>query len=436
MMRSIATGIALVAVLESGGRAEVKPGTMLGPETAEQARGLLPDEILARYKSGEFRHEVVAPKAGTRFIDPAFVAAGEANRGRYRVSEAGTIIDPATGKQPTYIYGPPFPDIDPNDPQAGVKVVWNFFYQSYVLGDSRNLIGLAWVAHDGSVDREVRNEVLQRFFDGQAPNRPRPDNPNNLLFQQFVEVLFPNDLRGTLSLTWRYRDTKRDNTWSYVPALRRVRAVSPTNRSDGFLGSDMSQDDGSYFDGKPEDFQWRLVGTGEMLCLHDRTAVVEGRHDVRSLPGGGFRAVYPKKPRFAWQQAGGGLAGWAPLPERTALVRHRVYLVEGTPRDRYYLYGKLALRFKQDGYSGCYNSKSDWRGEVLNTYTPLQGSWFEVVKGVYRQYSESQFTMSQNFKLNRGTTSYPFDDPSNPSDSLVTHDAALFSYEKMIQRGR
>jgi len=31
-------------------------------------------------------------------------------------------------------------------------------------------------------------------------------------------------------------------------ALRRVRAVSPANRSDGFLGSDMSQDDGAFFE--------------------------------------------------------------------------------------------------------------------------------------------------------------------------------------------
>ena len=33
-----------------------------------------------------------------------------------------------------------------------------------------------------------------------------------------------------------------------VPALRRVRAVSPANRSDGYLGSDISGDDGFFFD--------------------------------------------------------------------------------------------------------------------------------------------------------------------------------------------
>ena len=66
-------------------------------------------------------------------------------------------------------------------------------------------------------------------------------------------------MNGTAALTWRYRDaSKRDSAWTYVPALRRVRAVTPSNRSDGFLGSDMSQDDGPFFDGKPEDFTWKL----------------------------------------------------------------------------------------------------------------------------------------------------------------------------------
>ena len=39
-------------------------------------------------------------------------------------------------------------------------------------------------------------------------------------------------------------------------------SVSPANRSDGFLGSDMSQDDGPFFDGKPEDFYRRSRGQG------------------------------------------------------------------------------------------------------------------------------------------------------------------------------
>jgi len=441
MRRRIVGGLCalLVGVLTGAASAgEPGPGTMLGPDTAEQAKSLLPDELVARYQSGEFSNPVVEPRAGTQWTDPDFIAAAAANRGKYTVSDVGTIIDPKTGKQPPYIYGPPFPDIDPSDPQAGVKLVWNFFYQSYLLGDDRNLVMLTWISRHG-IDRQSSQEVLQKFFDGQGPDRPRPENPNNLLFQQLVDTRTPADLQGTISLTWRYRDTKRDNTWAYVPALRRVRAVSPTNRSDGFLGSDMSQDDGSYFDGKPEDFKWRLVGQGEMLCMVDRAATVDGTHDIRPVPGGGWRAVFPPKPRFAFQTKDSKLVGWAPLPDRTALVKRPVYIVEAVPRDEYYLYGKILLRFDKDGYWGCYNSKYDWRSNMLNTYTPLHGPWFKLDegKGPWRPYSESQFTMSQNWKLDRATASFPFaDDPNTPTDSFIPIDAKVFDYQALVEHGR
>src|SRR5262249_430371 len=79
---------------------------------------------------------------------------------------------------------------------------------------------------------------------------------------------------------------KRDSNWVYVPALRRVRAVSPANRSDGFLGSDMSQDDGPFFDGKPADFTWKLIGQKDMLRIVDPLSL-QGKTVSVWLPGGG-----------------------------------------------------------------------------------------------------------------------------------------------------
>src|SRR5262249_38070236 len=146
VLRCVACAL-LLATLEAPAHAvDVKPGTTIGPETAAEVKALLPEEIYQRYAKGEFLNEVAEPKPGTKVTDPDFITAGEANRGKYTVSEGGTIIDPKTGKQPTYIYGPPFPDIDAKDPQAGVKLIWNFFYQSYLLGDDHNLVGLSWVA--------------------------------------------------------------------------------------------------------------------------------------------------------------------------------------------------------------------------------------------------------------------------------------------------
>src|SRR5262249_43244457 len=151
--------------------------------------------------------------------------------------DKGTIIEKTTGQQPSYVYGHPFPDIDPKDPKAAVKILWNSYYNLWNLGNSRNDVRLIWVGPDG-VEREAGQDVYFMMYDGQ-PEGFRPPNPKNLLMQFIATATYPTDLQGTTALSWRYRDAdKRDSSWAYVPGLRRVRAVSPNNRSDGTLGSD------------------------------------------------------------------------------------------------------------------------------------------------------------------------------------------------------
>src|SRR5262249_23618769 len=159
-------------------------------------------------------------------------------------------------------------------------------------------------------------------------------NPNNYFMQMIASSTSPADLQGTTALTWRYRDAdKRDSNWAFVPALRRVRAVSPSNRSDGFLGSDMSQDDGPFFDGKPEDCEGSLVGTADTLRLVDPFSL-EGQSHVEWLPGGGWHTIWPNDIKaFGLEQAGWHGVGWAPIGPQLAL--RPMWVIEATPKDKY-----------------------------------------------------------------------------------------------------
>src|SRR5262249_1545669 len=150
-------------------------------------------------------------------------------------------------------------------------------------------------------------------YDGQ-PERYRMKNPENFDMQFLANAMSPTDLYGTASLTWRYRDSdKRDSNWVYVPALRRVRAVSPANRSDGFLGSDMSQDDGPFFDGKPADFTWKLIGQKDMLRIVDPLSL-QGKTVSVWLPGGGWRAKWPADLKsLGYLDPNWKGYGWAPI---------------------------------------------------------------------------------------------------------------------------
>ena len=81
-----------------------------------------------------------------------------------------------------------------------------------------------------------------------------------------ITVKKPYDLAGTSVMLCRYLSAKQDVNFSYIPAIRRVRRMTPANRSDGFLGSGFTQDDMAGYDGKTPAFEWKLVGEREVLA--------------------------------------------------------------------------------------------------------------------------------------------------------------------------
>src|SRR5882757_5830188 len=111
------------------------------------------------------------------------------------LDEKGSIIDKGTGKQPPYIYGTPFPKIDPSDQHAGVKVLWNYFYNYYWNGNSHNVIDLIWLG-PGGIDRKAGQDVYFKYYDG-LPSDMKPPNPLNMLSQFIATTTEPQDLYGT-----------------------------------------------------------------------------------------------------------------------------------------------------------------------------------------------------------------------------------------------
>jgi hypothetical protein len=379
------------------------PGDVLDADNWRLGEGLLPPEVLRHYKSGQYANKIIAwPNGGYRW-EPSFNEATIANRERFTVNARGTVLERSTGEQPPFVYGLPFPEIDTKDPNAGIKILWNYQYHYWSEGNSHNVVRLSWV-NPADVDREAVQDVRFLYYDGQD-ERYRLPNPNNFSMQFVSVATSPADLNGTASLTWRYRDSdRRDSNWVYVPALRRVRAVSPANRSDGFLGSDMSQDDGPFFDGKPEDFTWKLVGEGEMLRLVDPNSF-SGRSKHVWMEGGGWRSKWVEEPIVGYQAKGWSGLAWAPLT--AALARRPCWIVEGVPRDRYYLYGKIQLYIDKETYQGAWNRKFSWTGELVNTLQVLAYQKTEVHRpdgGTEWLWGASfAYQCAENIKLNRAT---------------------------------
>jgi hypothetical protein len=430
-----------VALCVTGGAAAalatLGEGDILRAANWQAAEGLLPEEILAHYQRGEYENRIAdlaAPGYRSPALPPDFQAASRANRGRFALNAATSIVEVTSGRQPRFIMGTPFPDVDPGDAQAATKIVWNYFYSSWYNGDCRFVNELVLLDRQG-IERAVRTEAKIRMYDG-APEARDRDNPNNLLLQNLAQVVYPADLQGIVSLTWRYRDGDRhDSLWTYVPGLRRARQVSALNRSDGFMGSDISLDDGDFFDGKPEDFTFRLLGRQEQLVLMDPFSL-RGESEIVPAPGGGWRLVWKDVPRIGADRPGWPGVPWAPVS--AVLVRRPVWVVEAVPKDPNYLYGRIVLRFDAETYLGAWASKYDRAGSLLLSYQVSRGAFYNPGGGTqWVPGGGVVVRTAENLLYDRASVVlFPPRNPNNPADFRVGHPAELFGADALMRLGK
>jgi len=300
-------------------------------------------------------------------------------------------------------------------------------------GNSHYRADLLWVSRR-RLDRSIEVDSFVKYYQGQHPRFREGDAHGELLSQSLSEVLHPADVAGVVSLSHRYRDpSRRDSIWTYVPAMRRVRQVSPANRSDGFLGSDLSQDDGPYFDGKVQDFEWKLVGEQDLLVLFDRPSF-DREADLERLPGGGWRMEIPGGARVGYQVPDWQGAPWCPVQE--ILIRRPHWVVEATPKDPYYLYGKLILRFDKDLFLGSYSSKYDWKGKLMMSYSAVRTNIVRAAPGELWGWAGGAVALAVNWNLDRATTAGIVAGKNVPADSRIPLSPDRFSLQSLTRRGR
>jgi hypothetical protein len=434
---SLLATLLLTVTMPLPGGAELAPGTTLDSSTAEQAKDLLPPEILAHYQKNEYVNPIVAwPEDKTTF-PPDFKAASAANAGKYTVASEGHVVDKASGQQPPFIFGFPFPTVDTKDPTAGSQIIWNYLYRTWYFG---NLLAESQInmTSRASLSRRLDVEASFMYFDG-VPERERPKtNAGNFLVKFLTVVKSPADVNGTAALTWRYRDpAKRDSAWTYVPALRRVRAISPANRSDGFLGSDLAQDDGNFFEGKPEDFTWKLIGETDQLRLVDPINLEGKSRNVWVAPNG-WNAMWDDIPFIGYMDPAWKGVAWA--PRTAALAKRRHWIVEGVPKDRYYLFGKLVLYIDKTAFQGAWDRKFDWKGELLTTYQVMAYNPQPITRPDgqidYVQGSNMAYQTAEAIKLERATIAGIKSSPDSVFHLRVLFNESKFALDSLAQAGK
>jgi hypothetical protein len=406
------------------------PGSVLDRDNAAAAEALLSPEVLAHYKAGHYRNTIAAWPAGPPW-EPAFASASAANAARLDVDDRGTIVERASGAPARGLYGLPF-RVDPADPKAGVKAIWNAYYAIWRIGGTHDALALDWIGKKG-LERQAVLESHTLYFEGVPPVRARKENPQDLAAQQRAIVASPADLNGTASLSWRFRGAdQHDQAWTYVPALRRVRQISPANRSDGFLGSDLSQDDGTFFDGKPEDFTWKLTGERDALVLAD-PASLAGKVDRRARPDGGIEETWPADAKtVGYQDPEWKGVPWA--PRGPVLVRRKLWMVEAVPKDPYYLFKRIEIGLDQETFQGATSRKFDAQGTLLRTLqfiayasAPIEAGGEQLVL----PGSSMSYIAAENLKAERATVIGTTPPGRSIHERRVPIDPAIFALDRL-----
>jgi len=270
---------------------------------------------------------------------PAYREATEKYWSQVRLADDGLRLE-------GYVAGAPFPRIDPTDPHVAVKLVWNYNYKS-INNDDFDLHNFD--ADTGALD-DTRAMTIDRHFLIEHFRRlwyvnrlyvdPKPErapNPEGVAYKETLHPLIePFDLKGVGFLYYRDIDPGRqDDSWLYLPSLRRVRRLSTAQRSDALFGQDTDIDSYYGFSGQPAWSDWKYLGKKTILV------VTHAEH-------------FPVK--------------WADPPNDWAFddvwEKGVAHVVEGVSRLPQYAYSKRVLYIDENIFAIPYSDMYDKAGEL------------------------------------------------------------------------
>jgi Protein of unknown function (DUF1329) len=175
-----------------------------------------------------------------------------------------------------YVAGIPFPDIDANDPQAGVKLIYDNYYNYIpyrVFSEAGPKGGNGWTSVDryGNKTWSYVYEIYYKFKHISDPGMGlnAPDQQGDIFLSQNNVVWEPEQSKYTNDLLIFYDDPARDpEVYVFVPSLRRSLRLSSAARCAPLLGGDYVADDSREgLNIQPPIFQGKLLGVKRVLQI-------------------------------------------------------------------------------------------------------------------------------------------------------------------------
>ncbi len=357
LLRSIASSVLLVLAAASAG-AQVNPGDTINKSSADKVKDLVSPGVYWCAQHG-WPMKIIAPQPIPQ--RKAFVEATEKYSSQVKLTPDGLGLL-------NYVAGRPFPTIDTNDKFAPIKIMHNFSMQ--VTMDDLDLRNFDADTGPISEDRPLQVErhfLIDHFrrlaYIGRLYVDPKPtmENKEGFHYKETLHPLIePFDLKGVGFTYYRYTDpAKQDDSWLYLPSLRRVRRLSTAQRSDALFGQDTDQDSYGGYAGQIAWMDWKLLGEKDALAAMHTTP-------------------FPVK----WAD---GAADWAFDGE---WEKRPVYIVEGASKLPQYAYSKRVLYVDKESFAIPYSDMYDRGGQLWKVWVNNFTYRKEAFPGAAMKYDE------------------------------------------------
>ena len=253
-----------------------------------------------------------------------------------------------------YTAGTPFPEIDPTDPDAGVKLAWNGTHKHDPM-EGAGHFKLSFWERDGVPG----SLFFQGHFWGMrlANRTDRLDSggqyfaDDNRRSGGKIVLEYPSEWRTLAALGYRYvladdrplADVARD-VWAFIPSLRRVRRIpGSTEEQETIPGTDFMIEDINGFNfrtGVVQKYDFKLLGETEVLTPIDTTILAFPLDENPNLGPYGYSFA-----NDVWQ------------------VRE-AYVIEIRRKKENPTYSKKLLWMDKQTFSNLYAAAYDRRGEL------------------------------------------------------------------------
>ena len=307
----------------------ITPGVTINTSNAQVATDVLPPEVLKAVQAGDF--EITVQPTTDVPLREEYIAA--------TVEHADTAMLGTDGLLQHYTAGLPFPVLDPQDPQAGLKLGWNLRYRD------RADISQSWgttslLNNTGGVIRSS-SSLYMRMYGMHRPDAVRNISEwadQGILYKDYSITFRPTDSEGTQTMGIRYnQDTLGDDRWLYDPKTRRTRKIV-YNPYDAFQGLTFLSEEFSGFEGHVSAYDWQFV--------EDKIILAPGILRGEAVRMGGKCQCYPTDP---WELR------W-------------VHVVDAVPRVPNHPYGRRRLYVDRQMYSPLFSVIYDKDGQHWRTF--------------------------------------------------------------------